>query len=89
MDTDAVIAEILAIAEDRWNECQEELLEPFREMAQVWWSLILSAQRLHLVLILHSLHVAPRLGIFLAEHCPWRLLPKFDPDRWWAKRRDH
>lgn len=89
METEDVMAEMLGIAEDRWDELSEQRAEPFRDMAKVWWLLILSAQRRHLVLIMNSLHVAPRLGMFLAKHCPWRLLPRFDPDKWWWERSDH
>lgn len=89
MDTGDVMAEMLGIAEDRWDECPEWLGEALTKSAKKWYALILHLQRLHVALILDRLHVPPRMAFFLAWRWPWRLLPRFDPDKWRAERSDH
>lgn len=89
METEDVMAEALGIAEDRWDEQPDYLPGTFLATAGAWWELVLTLQRVHLMVILNRLHVAPRVGMFLAKHWPWRLLPRFDPDKWRAERSDH
>lgn len=89
MDTDAVINEILAIAEDRWGACPEELPETLYRGTKGWAGFIEGLQRAHLLLALRRLHVPLRAAVALTWWCPWRLLPRFDPNKWWAERSDH
>ncbi len=88
MKTDPIITEILGIAEDRWDECPEWLGEGLTKTVKKWYALILELRRHHVAVILDRLHVPVRMAIFLAWKWPWRLLPRFDPDKWRAERRD-
>lgn len=82
MATDDAVEEILELANDYWDRWGDALREALTVQAKAWEALIVAAQRAHLCALLVRLHVSPRVAMLLAEICPQRLLPRFDPAKW-------